>query len=124
MPQVLVLEDERLIAMMVEEWLTELGCRTLGPAHTVADALALIKDAPIDAAILDVSLGKEDCAPVAAALHDRGVPFAFATGHTAIGLAARFPHAVSLAKPYDFESVRTVVTGLLGSSQVDLRSSR
>jgi DNA-binding response OmpR family regulator len=124
MPRVLVVEDERLIAMMVQEWLTELGCQTLGPAHTVADALALIKDAPIDAAILDVSLQKEDCAPVAATLHDRGVPFAFATGHAANGLAARFPGAPSLAKPYDFEDVRTVVTGLLGSAQVDLRSSR
>ena len=39
-PRVLVLEDEPLIAVMMRNWLTELGCETVGPAQTVPSALA------------------------------------------------------------------------------------
>jgi DNA-binding response OmpR family regulator len=110
-----VLEDEPLIAMMVREWLTELGCETVGPAHTVATAFALIKDGPLNGAILDVTIGKEDCAPVAEALRQEGIPFALATGRAADGLAASYGNALSLPKPYDFAAVSHVVTKLLDS---------
>jgi CheY-like chemotaxis protein len=113
-PRVLVLEDEPLIAMMVQEWLGELGCETIGPAHTVPAALALIGDGPLDGAILDVIIGSGDCAPVADVLHRQGVPFALATGRDPDGLAARYGHALSLPKPYDFAAMRGAVTKLLG----------
>lgn len=115
MARVLILEDEPLIAAMIQEWLTELGCQTIGPAGTVSQGLALIKDAAVDAAILDFSLGGKDSTPVADILHAQGVPLAFATGHCVDGLAARYPGALSLSKPYDFAAVREVVEGLLGS---------
>ena len=58
MPRVLVLEDEPLIAMMVKEWLKELGCETVGPAATVAKALDLIEGSPVaGAAALSSLLG-------------------------------------------------------------------
>jgi CheY-like chemotaxis protein len=114
-PRVLVLEDEPLIAMMMQGWLTDLGYETVGPAHTVPSALALIKDGPLDGAILDVSIGSEDSAPVAEALRHKGIPFAFATGRTKDGLAARYADALSLSKPYDFAAVRGVVAELLGT---------
>jgi CheY-like chemotaxis protein len=112
-PRVLVLEDEPLIAMMMQEWLTELGCETVGPAHTVATALALIKDGSLSGAILDVTIGNGDCAPVAEALRQKGIPFALATGRAADGLAVSYGNALSLPKPYDFAAVSDVVTKLL-----------
>jgi CheY-like chemotaxis protein len=112
-PRVLLLEDELLIAMMVRDWLTEIGCATVGPAHTVPSALALIEDGPLDGAILDVSIGSQDCSPVAAALRNKGIPFALATGHALDGLAATYADALSLSKPYDFAAVQTVVAKLL-----------
>ena len=115
MPRVLVVEDEPLIAMMVKDWLGELGCQTVGPANTVAQALGLIAGAPVDAALLDVSLRNQDCSEVAEALHKQGVPFAFATGHATTGLATRYAQALSLSKPYDFEAVRGVMARLLPS---------
>jgi CheY-like chemotaxis protein len=111
-PRVLVLEDEPLIAMMVQAWLGELGCETIGPAHTVPSALALIEDGPLDGAILDVIIGGGDCAPVADVLHRQGVRFALATGRDTDGLAAR-GDALSLPKPYDFAALRGVVAKLL-----------
>jgi CheY-like chemotaxis protein len=115
MPRVLVLEDEPLIALMVGGWLTELGCETVGPAHTVPGALTLIEAGPLDGAILDVSIGNQDCSPVADALLHKGVPFALATGRATDGLADAYAHAPSLPKPYDFTAVRDVLAGLLSN---------
>ena len=56
MPRILVLEDEPLIAMMLQGWLEEIGCETIGPAHTVQSALDLLQGARPDGALLDVSL--------------------------------------------------------------------
>ena len=112
-PRVLVLEDEPLIAMMMRDWLAELGCETLGPAQTVQAALALIESNPPDAAILDISVGKEDCYPVADRLQDQAVPFAFATGRAGDNIASRHQAAPRLSKPFDFEAVSGVISKLL-----------
>jgi CheY-like chemotaxis protein len=112
MPRVLVVEDEPLIAMLVEDWLAELECQTVGPAATIEHALALIDDA-LDGAILDVSLDGHDSFAVAAALRERAIPFAFATGHANDRIEDRFRDAPKLAKPYDFERVKSVLALLL-----------
>jgi CheY-like chemotaxis protein len=113
MPRVLILEDEPLIAMMVQDWLDELGCETVGPAGSASDALALMGGVELDGAILDVSLGGHDSFAVAAALRERAVPFAFATGHGADRIDAQFKDVPTLLKPYDFEKVRQVLATLL-----------
>ena len=53
MPRILVLDDEPLIAMMVEDWLMDLGHEIVGPAHSVASALSLLEQSAPDAAILE-----------------------------------------------------------------------
>ena len=113
MPRVLVLEDEPLIAIMVRGWLTELGCETVGPAHTVPSALALIDGGALDGAILDVTIGDQDCSSVADALRHKGIPFALATGRAPDALSAAYADAPSLPKPYDFAAVRGILSRLL-----------
>ncbi len=113
MPRVLVVEDEPLIAMLVQDWLAELQCETVGPAASAAEALALVAGETLDGAILDVSLDGHDSFAVAEALRARQVPFAFATGYGAGRIDARFNGAPTLTKPYDFERVRSVVATLL-----------
>jgi CheY-like chemotaxis protein len=113
MPRVLVVEDEPLIAMLVEDWLAELDCETVGPAGSVAAALELVGGNELDGAILDVSLEGHDSFAVADALRARHIPFAFATGHGAGRIVDRFRDTPTLAKPYDFERVREVVATLL-----------
>ena len=109
MARILVVDDEPLIAMMVQEWLAELGCETIGPAHSVQDALDLIGSVTVDGAILDVSLGREDCYPVADALRGLGIPIAFATGHGAGSVPARFHGVLILPKPFAFGAVSDFV---------------
>jgi len=75
--RVLVVEDEMMIAMLVEDMLMELGCSVVGPAHAVNEALALAcADQALDAALLDVNLAGEPVFAVAADLRavDRGSP--------------------------------------------------
>ena len=45
--------------MLVEDWLTELGCEVVGPARSVQEGLDFAGNAALDAAILDVNLGGE-----------------------------------------------------------------
>jgi DNA-binding response OmpR family regulator len=112
-PRLLVLEDEPLIAMMLRNWLAELGYETAGPAYTVQTALSLIEGGPLDAAILDVSIGDQDCSPAADELRRKGIPFALATGRSRDALASAYADAPLLSKPYDFAAVRSIVSGLL-----------
>ncbi len=58
MVHILVVDDEPLIAMMLQDWLNEIGFKTVGPACNIADALRLVGSEIVDAAILDVSVGK------------------------------------------------------------------
>ena len=79
--RVLVVEDELLVALMIEDFLTEFGCTTIGPCGTVETAMhALLTEAP-DLALLDVNLNGERVYPVAEALEQRHVPFLFLSGY-------------------------------------------
>jgi DNA-binding NtrC family response regulator len=81
--RVLIVEDELLVAMELESLLEEQGCAVVGPAATVARALALLDGERLDAAILDVNLDGQTAIPVAAALNEQGIPFLLATGYGA-----------------------------------------
>ena len=114
-PRVLIVEDEPLIAMLVQEWLEELGYDVIGPAASVSGALDLIACVELDGAVLDVSLGKEESFPIADELKRRGVPFAFATGYGVEGLEGRFAGAHVLAKPFQQQVFRDLISKLLGA---------
>lgn len=97
--RVLVVEDEALVAMLVEDVLLEAGAEVAGPASTAAEALALLAAALPDAAVVDVNLGDHTSEVVTAALSSRGVPFLVTTGYGS-GAPAASPGTI-LAKPFD-----------------------
>lgn len=115
MARILIVDDEPLIAQMIEEWLSELGHVVVGPAHNLARALELA-ESDIDAAIVDVSLGKDNSYPLADALIARGRPFALATGHAQESLEPRYREQPTLLKPFEFAAFRRTVDRLTGSS--------
>jgi CheY-like chemotaxis protein len=114
MARILVLDDEPTISMMLQDWLTELNCETVGPAYSVEGALTLIETACPDAAILDLSVRDETSYAVATSLRARRVPFAFATGHGGQGVVDAFKHEIILSKPFDFADIKDVLVKLLG----------
>ena len=109
--RLLVVEDEAMVAMMVEDMLMELGCVVVDVAGTVSRGLALVADEALalDGAILDVNLGGEKVYPVAAALAARRVPFVFCTGYGVAGIAPDFIHVPVLSKPYERRVLETLL---------------
>jgi DNA-binding response OmpR family regulator len=117
-PRIFLLEDEPLIAMMLQGWLEEMDCETIGPTHSVQSALDLLQGASLDGALLDVSLqDNKKCYPVASVLRDRRVPFAFLTGYAAEDIDVRFREAPVLCKPLEFEAFRATIAKLLSPRQ-------
>lgn len=111
---VLIIEDESLIAMMLEDFLDSLGHTVAGTAESVPEAVARIGEGGFDLAILDVHLrGGEACWPAADALSDAGVPFLLATGGHTEPPPARHAAAPVLAKPFTMADVERAV-GAIG----------
>lgn len=98
--RVLVVEDEAMIAMLLEDMLSDLGCVPVGPAYNAEQALKLIQSERFDAAIVDVNLGGERTTPVAEALHGKAIPFFFATGYGPAGIGGEFSRQLVLTKPF------------------------
>ena len=109
--RILIVEDEPLIAMMLEDFVSALGRECVGTCDTVQSALATIDDAHPDAVILDINLsGGEKSWPVADALAAKGIPFIFSSG----GGEVDESHAdrPRLAKPYTMDGVEKVLGSL------------
>jgi len=99
--RILVVEDEMMIAMLVEDMLLELGCSVVGPVHALAEALELARSEPgLDAALLDVNLAGQSVFPVADALREKGVPAVFSTGYGDAGLRDIDRGSPVLQKPF------------------------
>lgn len=79
--RVLIVEDEHMIAFMVEDMIRECGVPDVHHAACLIDALALLDEHEFDFAFLDINLGEENSLPVARRLSKRGIPFVFASGY-------------------------------------------
>ena len=106
--RILVVEDEGLIAMMIEQNLRDLNFDVVGPFGTVHEALAAVDREPIDAGILDINLGGEMAYPIAHILRARKVPFVFMTGYGAETIAAPFPEVRIFQKPLERDVLRSL----------------
>ena len=110
---ILIVEDEPLIAMMLEDFLEVLGKTMAGTADTIADALALIEAGGVDAAILDVNLrGGEKSWAIADALAARGIPYIFATGGSTDSLTEAYRDRPTLPKPFTMDAVSKALDAL------------
>ena len=110
--RVLVIEDEAMVAMMIEDFLEDLGCRIVASAATADEALALAKTCDIDFALLDVNLGDGKTSVEAAnTLRDRAVPYAWLTGYGLPGVPAGHTDAPLLHKPVHPGKLAAVVRG-------------
>jgi len=110
--RVLVVEDEMMIAMLVEDMLLDLGCEVVGPASHLDDAIALARSEDIDFAVLDINLGGRASFPVADVLKERGIAFVFASGYGTDGLVGSHTDARTLAKPFDLPDLEGALHAL------------
>ena len=115
---VLIVEDEALIAMLLEEMLDTRGYSVAAHASTLAEGETMASSLDFDVAILDVSLAGEAVFPVAELLSDRGIPFVFTTGYGAAGMPAAWADRPVFGKPYDIEPLIETIQQLVPGGAV------
>ncbi|MBU4530908.1 MAG: response regulator [Desulfomicrobium sp.] len=119
--RVLIVEDEVLLAMHLEDMLTDLGHRVVGQATRVDKALVLARNSDIDFAILDINVAGTQSFPVADILLERGIQFVFATGYGTAGLIDGYRDCPVLQKPYAQEDLeQSIALTFRGSPQIRL----
>ena len=111
--RVLIVEDETLIALLLEDMLAELGATIVGPFARLADALAAVLLDNFDVALVDMNLRGERADDVARLLAQRGIPFALATGNPEAGRS--FGETTVLQKPFTFGDIEAALKRLSGA---------
>ncbi len=106
----LIVEDNMIIALDAEDFLTALGAGHVHVSSSVPDAFRVLDETQIEFALLDVNLGTETSEPVARRLQAAKIPFAFATGYgEATSLTKLFPGVPVIQKPYSLEAVAEAI---------------
>ena len=112
---ILIVEDEPLIAMMLEDFLDSLGHSIAGTCESVQEALARVEEGGFDVAIVDVHLKGEHVWPVADRLTEKGIPFILATGGHISPPPEEHANAPVLAKPYTIDSIEPAIDAACGA---------
>ena len=109
---ILLVEDEMMVAMLLESALESAGCAVISAGH-VEQATLLAAESEVDAAVLDVNLHGKRSYPVADLLIARGIPFVFSTGYGDVDLLKLYPGRPVLAKPYRAAELVTALLSVL-----------
>jgi len=112
-PRILIIEDELLIALMIEEMVREIGYRVSGVAHTMAMAGQEVAKHNYDAVLLDFNIGGRCHAKTADQLTGWGIPFAFVTGYDYL-VDPRHEMVPVLQKPFAPAHLRALLEDLVG----------
>jgi CheY-like chemotaxis protein len=110
--EILLVEDEPLVAMMLTDMLTEMGLRVNGPHGTLADAMIAAHSSDLKAAILDVNLGGDKIYPVAEILAGQNISFVFVTGYGRDSIDPRFGDVVILQKPIERQKLWSLLVNV------------
>jgi DNA-binding NtrC family response regulator len=120
--RVLLVEDDMIVAWLLEDMLADLGCAVVGPAARINRALAMIDAEAIDVAVLDVNLNGQMSYPIADALAARGVPFVFSTGYHKDRLLERYRTFPALQKPFPLSELTDTLVKLLTPKKTSVES--
>jgi CheY-like chemotaxis protein len=111
--RVLIVEDETLIAMLLEDMLGALGHEVGVVVGRIDEAVKSAREPGFDFAILDVNLNGSDVYEVAEILAERKIPFVFATGYGERGMPPQFRGRPLLQKPFQLRDLELVLTEAL-----------
>ncbi len=108
--QILVLEDDALLAMDMEDFLSDLGVSVVGPVSHIGAALEKISESELDGAVIDLNLRGELAFPVIDELQAARIPFVICSGYAEIpGMRAQLGELTVVSKPCDFTTLSDVL---------------
>lgn len=108
--QILIVEDEPLIALSIEMAIEDAGHTVLGIAGSTAEAMDILNEQAPDLVTLDFDLGNETTEGLAVFLAKRSIPFALVSGN--LGAARKAIEAkplASLTKPFFDDEIVSVL---------------
>lgn len=111
--RIFVVEDEMLLALMIEDMLSDLGHRVVALATRLEPAVTLARTVDVDVAVLDINLAGAQSFPIADVLKERGIPFVFATGYGSLGLNEAHADAHTLKKPFEAKDLSAAIGEVL-----------
>jgi DNA-binding response OmpR family regulator len=112
-PRILLIEDEMLVAGMLQSMLSSLGYAAIGPATDVHEVMEILSHENVDAVVLDINLNGQMSYPIADELAMRGIPFIFSTGYEPQRLPAKHEGRPLLKKPFRRSALGAALKGLL-----------
>ena len=110
--QVLLVEDEAIIAMLMEDMLAEFSCDVAATVGELDAATVAARSDHFDMAFIDVNLHGASAYPVADILRARGIPFAFVTGYGTAGADAAYADVPVLQKPFRVQELEAIIERL------------
>lgn len=115
-PSILVVEDEPLISLQLVMTLEDMGYSVVGPSRDLSDGLEKARNEVMDAALLDLTLGKDLSLPIAEVLFQKGVPFAFTTGYSDKEMLPEHLRLIpQISKPYRDSDLSLVLKQLVSA---------
>jgi CheY-like chemotaxis protein len=111
--RVLVVEDEMIVAWLVEDMLSQCGCTIVGPVGDLPHAFDTIANNVIDIALVDINLNGIESYPIADRLLEKHIPFIFTTGYEKDHINTRYRACPMLQKPYHHFELTGILSFLL-----------
>jgi two-component SAPR family response regulator len=111
--RVLVVEDEMLIAILMEDTLAELGCVVVGPVCKLDVAMRMAREEVLDGAVLDINISGGKTFGVAECLMSRGIPFVLASGYSDWTLPESLRDKPRLPKPFTMAELGRQIKALI-----------
>ncbi|KPB77319.1 response regulator [Pseudomonas cannabina] len=111
--RVLLVEDETMVAMLMEAMLEDLGFTTASHASTLEEGIACARDGDYDLAILDINIIGGTSFPIAAIIARRGLPFMFCSGYGRLALPEIWTDRQCIAKPFSADQLERALHQLL-----------
>ncbi|KPC25512.1 Response regulator receiver [Pseudomonas syringae pv. cilantro] len=113
LPRVLLVEDETMLAMLMEMMLEDLGFATAYHASTLEDGIEYARNGEYELAILDINIIGGTSFPIAAAIADRGIPFMFCSGYGRLGIPETWMDRQCVSKPFSADQLDQALDDLL-----------
>jgi DNA-binding response OmpR family regulator len=111
--KVFIVEDETMLAMLIEIMLEELGYATARHASTLSEGVEYARTGDYDLAILDINIIGGTSFPIAAEIAHRGIPFIFCTGYGRLGIPETWADRDCVAKPFSMGQLSDALNELL-----------
>ena len=112
--QVAIVEDEGMVAALLEDLLADLGHEVVAIVGRMDRASRLVSETSADVVLLDVNLNGEQTYSLASTLVSRGIPFIFATGYGSAGLKQEWRETPVLQKPFQTRDLERALRQALG----------